>query len=71
VIAYGFANFLKDSNASPKMKTMEGERVGACSLTRNIFGVRGACWSSGMGTRMNDKHVNYSYQSTQTKQKVS
>jgi len=30
-----------DSIASPKGKTMEGEGVGACSLVRNISGVKG------------------------------
>jgi hypothetical protein len=30
-----------DSITSPKLKTMEGERVGACSLVRNTLGVEG------------------------------
>jgi hypothetical protein len=63
-------NSLKDSNASPKMKITKEERVGARSLTHSTFGVRRACWSSRMGTRMNDKLVDYSYQSTQIKQQV-
>jgi hypothetical protein len=29
-----------------------------------------ACWSSGMGTRTNDKEVNYSHGFAQTKQQV-
>jgi hypothetical protein len=59
-------NSLKDSNANPKVKTMEkGVRV--CSLTRNISGVRRVCWSFGMGTRMNGKWVNYLYGRVQTK----
>jgi hypothetical protein len=63
-------NSLKDSNVSPQMKIIEEERVGARSLARNILGVRGACWSFGMGTKKSDKHVNYSYQYTQTKQQI-
>jgi hypothetical protein len=34
-------NSLKDSNANPKVKTME--RVGICSLTHNTLGVRRVC----------------------------
>jgi hypothetical protein len=34
------------------------------------FQDRRACQSSGMGTRMSDKQVNYSYEPTQTKQQV-
>ncbi len=34
------------------------------------FGGRGACWSSKMGIRMNDKQINYSHGHTQTKQQV-
>jgi hypothetical protein len=40
---------LMDSTASPKVKTTEGERVGARSLTRSISGVE--CWSSRMGLK--------------------
>jgi hypothetical protein len=36
-------NSLKDSNANPKMKRSEEEGIGAFSLIRNIFGVKGAC----------------------------
>jgi hypothetical protein len=32
---------LMDSTMNPKVKTMEGEGVGACSLARNILGVEG------------------------------
>jgi len=65
---------LKDSNASSKMKTTE-EKIERCSLTRNISrvrgrGGRGACWSFEMGTRMNDKWVNYSHGPAQTKQQI-
>ncbi len=52
-------NSLKDSNASLKVKIMKG--VGVCSLAHNILEVRGACWSSAMGTKTSDKRVNYSY----------
>ncbi len=55
---------------NPKVKTMKEEKIRARFLIRNISGVRRACWSSGMGIGMSDKHVNYSYQSTQTKQQV-
>jgi hypothetical protein len=47
---------------------MEG--VGLRSLVCNTLGVKGAHWSSGMGTRTNKKLVNYSYKSTQSKQQV-
>jgi len=53
-------NSLKDLNASPKMKTTE-EGVRVHSFARNTLGVRRMCWSFGMGTRLNDKQVNYSY----------
>jgi hypothetical protein len=49
---------------------MEGKRIRVCSLTRNISKVKGVCWSSVMGIRMNDKQVNYSYGPTQIKQQV-
>jgi hypothetical protein len=67
-------NSLKDSNVSLKMKTTEEKGVEGCSLTRNTsrggMGVRRACWSFGMGTRMNDKGVNYSHGLAQTKQQI-
>jgi hypothetical protein len=34
------------------------------------FEGRKACWSFKMGTKMNDKQVNYSHEPTQTKQQV-
>jgi hypothetical protein len=58
-------NSLKDSNVGPKVNAMEG--IGICSLTYNILGVRGACWSFGMGIKMNDKQVNYYHELAQTK----
>jgi hypothetical protein len=53
------------------MKTTE-EGVEGCALIRNIWGggVRRACWSFGMGTRKNDKGVNYSHWLAQTKQQI-
>jgi hypothetical protein len=36
-------NSLKDSNANPKMKSIEEERIGACFLVRNTSEVTGAC----------------------------
>jgi hypothetical protein len=47
------ANFLKDSNVNPKVKTTEG--VGVRFLVCNTSGVRGACWNSRMRIRMGDK----------------
>jgi hypothetical protein len=61
-------NSLKDSNASPKVKTTQGVRV--CSLSCSTLGVRRAYWNSGMGNRTNDKWVKYSYELAQTKQQV-
>ncbi len=61
-------NSLKDSNARSKMKTTK-EEVRLCFISQHL-GVRGACWNFKMGTKMNDKWVNYSYEPTQTKQQV-
>jgi hypothetical protein len=52
------SNFLKDSNASSKAKITKN-REGLHFLVSNISGVRGGSWSSEMGTRMNNKQVNY------------
>jgi hypothetical protein len=41
---------LKDSNASPKMKTMK-KGVGVCSLVRNISGVEGCVGAPRWGLR--------------------
>jgi hypothetical protein len=38
---------LMDSIASPKVKTMEGEGIGAHSLARNTSGVKGHVGASG------------------------
>jgi hypothetical protein len=62
-------NSLKDSNASPKVETLE-EGVEVHSLIRSTSRVREACQSSTMGTRTSDKWVNYSYRPAQTKQQV-
>jgi hypothetical protein len=56
--------------ATPNVKILEEEGVGVCSLTYNTLGVRKACYSSEIGTRMSDKWVNYSYGPAQTKQQV-
>jgi hypothetical protein len=37
------------------------KKVRVCSLTYNTSRVRGACWSSKMGTMKNEKWVNYSH----------
>jgi len=47
-------NSLKDSNANPKVKTMKEEGLGVCSLILNTSGVKRACWSSEMKTKMSD-----------------
>jgi hypothetical protein len=47
---------------------MEEKGVGVCSLAHNISEVRGACWNFGMGIKMSDKQVNYSYGLAKTKQ---
>jgi len=36
-----------DSNVSPKVKTMEGKGIGACSLARNTLGVEGCAGALG------------------------
>jgi hypothetical protein len=53
-------NFSIDSNASPKVKTTKEKNIGARSLVHSTSGVEG-CWSFGMGTRTNDKWINYSH----------
>jgi hypothetical protein len=63
-------NFLKDLNASPKVKTTEVEGVGIHSVIHNISKVRWVCWNFGMGIRTSDKWVNYSYGPAQTNQQV-
>jgi hypothetical protein len=49
-----------------KNETIE-EGVGVGSLAHNTLRVKGACQSSGMGIKMSEKWVNYSYETTQTK----
>jgi hypothetical protein len=44
-------NSLIDSIVSPKVKTMQEEKIEVCSLAHSISGVKRACWSSRMGTR--------------------
>jgi hypothetical protein len=46
---------LKNSNANPKMKIMEEEKIGVRSFTHSTLGVKKACWSSRMRTKKNDK----------------
>jgi hypothetical protein len=62
-----FPHSLKDSNVSPKVKAVRKKGIGVRSLTCSISKVKG---HAGMGTRMNDKKVNYSHGLTQTKQQV-
>jgi hypothetical protein len=60
-------NSLKDSNASLKVKIMEGVKVH--TLVRSIWGRKG-CVISRMGIRMSDKRVNISYEHVQTNNKL-
>jgi hypothetical protein len=53
-----------------KMKIVKEEGIGVPSLVHNTLEVKKACWSFGMGTRMNEKWVNYSYEPAQTRQQV-
>jgi hypothetical protein len=50
-----------DSITGPKVTTMEGKGVGVHSFARSTLGLKGVCWSFGMGTRKIDKQVNYSH----------
>jgi hypothetical protein len=59
---------LKDSNASPKMKTTK-EKIGTFPSSQH-FGGRRACWRFRMRIRTNDKWVNYSHILAQTEQQV-
>jgi hypothetical protein len=59
-------NSMKDSNVSLKVKTSK-KGVGVCFLICSISGIRKACWSSEMGTRISDKVINYSCGCAQTK----
>jgi hypothetical protein len=61
---------LKDSNVSLKVKIMKEEGIRVRSLTCSTSKVRNACRSFKMGTKTNDKWVNYSYGLTQIKQQI-
>jgi len=61
-------NSLKDSNASPKVKTME-EGFGVCSLARNTLKVEGHVKARGWGLGRVTM-VNYSHGPAQTKPQV-
>jgi hypothetical protein len=59
---------LKDSNANPNVKIVEEEEIRVFFFVHSTEGGQGgggegggACWSFEMGTRTNDKRVNYSY----------
>jgi hypothetical protein len=41
--------FLDGLTASPKVKIVEGEGVGACSMARNASKVEGCAWAPGWG----------------------
>jgi len=58
---------LKDSNVNSKVKTTKA-RIGGMFPSLQHFESRGACCSSGMGTKTNDKWVNYSHEHTHPKQ---
>ncbi len=44
-------NSLMDSTTNPKVKTMEGEGIGTCSLARNTLKVEGHARALGWGLR--------------------
>jgi hypothetical protein len=51
---------LMDSTVNPKVKTMEGERVGARSLARNTLGVEGRARATGWGLgRLTSNSISY------------
>jgi hypothetical protein len=47
VVFYEPLNSLTNSIVNPKVKTMEEEGIGACSLPYNIVGVKGHVGTSG------------------------
>ncbi len=47
-----------------------GRNWGMLFSSKHFEGKEGACWSSRMGIRKNDKWVNYSHTLAQTKQQV-
>jgi hypothetical protein len=49
-------NLLNRLKCESKVKTTEEQGFGARSLACSILEGRRACWNSGMGTRMSDKH---------------
>jgi len=65
-----FSHSLQDSNVSLKVNTIEEEGVEVRSLVRSILGLKGACQSFRMKTKMSDKRVNHSHELMQTKQQV-
>jgi hypothetical protein len=60
---------LIDSTMSPKWKQWKDKELGMFPGSQH-FKDRGVCWSSKMGTRTNDKRINYSHEPAQTKQQV-
>jgi hypothetical protein len=54
-------------NVSSKVKIAKKKKgVDVHSLACSTSGVKKVCWSSEMGTKTNDKQVNYSYGLAQT-----
>jgi hypothetical protein len=64
-----FPNSLTSSTMNPKVKTPK-EGIGICFLACSTSMVKGACWSSKMGTRMGDKWVNYSHKPNKPNNKL-
>jgi len=60
IIVDAFSNSLTNSTMSSKVKTMEEEGIGVCSLIHNTLLVRATCWSFERRIRMSDRWVNYS-----------
>ncbi len=48
---------LKDSNINPKVKTLEEERIGICSLACNTSRLKEACQNSRMGIKMTSRSI--------------
>ncbi len=58
-----------DSFESKGWKQHKDKELGHVIWFVTLWG-KGVCWSFGMGTRKNDKEVNYSHRPAQTKNQV-
>jgi hypothetical protein len=64
------SKLLERPKCKSKSQNNERRKIGVHSLIHNTLGVNGACSNFGMGSKMNDKRVNYSYGPTQVKQQI-